>query len=148
MIRYALACEQAHEFESWFPSSGAYDAQAARGLLTCPYCGSTKIDKQIMAPRLARAEKEPVAAAGPDQPMALLSERERAIRAMLKAVREHVMKHAEHVGDRFPEEARRIHYGEVEYRSIYGEASPAEARELLEEGIEVHPLPVIADDRN
>jgi hypothetical protein len=80
--------------------------------------------------------------------MAILSEKERELRAMLRAVREHVTKNADDVGDRFAEEARKMHYGEVEHRSIYGEASPAEARDLIEEGIEVHPLPVVPDDRN
>jgi hypothetical protein len=159
MIRYALACDQAHEFESWFPSSDAYDAQRKRGLLACPVCGSEKVEKQIMAPRLARTDREPAgipsaapAPAVPEapapQPMALISEKERELRAMLKALREHVQKNADHVGNRFPEEARRMHYGEIEHRSIYGEATPIEARELIEEGIEIHPLPIIADERN
>jgi len=161
MIRYALACDQAHEFESWFPSSDAYDAQRKRGLVACPVCGSGKIEKQIMAPRLARTDRELVAPppappvpapAAPDaaapQPMAVFSERERELRAMFKALREHVRKNADHVGDRFPDEARKMHYGEIEHRSIYGEASPIEARELIEEGIEIHPLPIIADERN
>jgi hypothetical protein len=80
--------------------------------------------------------------------MAVLSDKERDIRAMLRAVREHVTKNAENVGERFPEEARKMHYGEIENRSIYGEASPSDARALLEEGIEVHPLPAVPDDRN
>jgi hypothetical protein len=151
MIRYALACDQAHEFESWFPSSDAYDAQRKRGLLACPVCGSEKVEKQIMAPRLARTDPAPAPAvpeAPAPQPMALISEKERELRAMLKALREHVQKNADHVGNRFPEEARRMHYGEIEHRSIYGEATPIEARELIEEGIEIHPLPIIADERN
>ena len=80
--------------------------------------------------------------------MALLAEKERELRAMFKAFREHVQKNADHVGERFPDEARKMHYGEIEHRSIYGEASPMEARELIEEGIEIHPLPIIADERN
>ncbi|HEX8166179.1 MAG TPA: DUF1178 family protein [Beijerinckiaceae bacterium] len=170
MIRYALACDRDHEFESWFPSSDAYDAQRARGLVECPLCGSAKVEKQIMAPRVARTDKGtglgpgsgpslpvPVPApAGPDirdapaapQPVAMFSEKERELRAMVKALREHVEKHAEHVGGRFPDEARRMHYGEIEHRSIYGEASPGEARELIEEGIEIHPLPIVPDERN
>jgi hypothetical protein len=164
MIRYALACDQAHEFESWFPSSDAYDAQRKRGLVACPVCGSGKVEKQIMAPRLARTDREPAGgppapvpsapapAPVPDapapQPMAIFSEKERELRAMLKALREHVQQNADHVGDRFPEEARKMHYGESEHRSIYGEATPMEARELIEEGIEIHPLPIIADERN
>ena len=160
MIRYALACDNGHDFESWFPSSASYDAQAERGLVTCPLCGSANVDKQIMAPSLgrkgsAKAEPErpgaPVPAApvpAAPAPMAILSEREQAIRAMLKAVREHVVKTADYVGGDFADEARKMHYGEIEHRSIYGEANPADAKALIEEGIEVHPIPVLPDDRN
>jgi hypothetical protein len=164
MIRYALACDRDHAFESWFPSSDAYDVQRKRGLLECPICGSGKVEKQIMAPRVVRSDRGtspapslPVPApAQPDaseppptsQPVAFLSEKERELRAMLKALREHVEKTAEHVGGRFPDEARRMHYGEIEHRSIYGEATLFEARELLEEGIEIHPLPTAPDERN
>ena len=165
MIRYALACDLAHDFESWFPSAGAYDAQAARGLVACPVCGSEKVEKQIMAPSIARKDRGPAArgvepeapeplstapAPPPEapQPLALLSEKEQAFRAMLKAVREHVTKNADYVGPRFAEEARKMHYGEAEHRSIYGEANPLDAKALLEEGIEVHPLPLAPDDRN
>jgi hypothetical protein len=80
--------------------------------------------------------------------VALFSEKERELRAMVKALREHVEKNAEHVGGRFPDEARRMHYGEIEHRSIYGEATPGEARELIEEGIEIHPLPIVPGERN
>lgn len=151
MIKYALSCDNAHSFESWFPSSEAYDTQVKRGFVSCPICNSIKVEKQIMAPRVARTDKAPVnppAAPGPQQPVALLSEREQQIRAMLKAVREHVMQNADDVGRGFADEARKMHYGEVEHRSIYGEATPVEARELLEEGIEIQPLPLIPDDRN
>ena len=158
MIRYALACNKAHAFESWFPSSEAYDAQRAQGLLTCPVCGSGEVEKQIMAPSVARTDKAPaapvatptppVAEAAPPQPVALLSEPEQAFRAMLKAVREHVTQNADYVGSGFAEEARKMHYGEIEHRSIYGEANLVEAKALLEEGIEVHPLPIMLDDLN
>jgi hypothetical protein len=149
MIKYALACEEAHEFESWFPSSEAYETQRKRGFVTCPICNSAKVEKQIMAPSIARSDKGPEAPEkAPARPVALLSEKERELRAMLKAFREHVMKNAENVGDRFADEARKMHYGEADHRSIYGEADLAEARALLEEGIEVHPLPLVPDDRN
>lgn len=160
MIRYALACDNGHEFESWFPSSASYEQQAERGLVECPHCGSAKVGKQLMAPRLGRKggrRAEPAASPSADnlpvpvppaQPVALMSEREQAIRAMLKAVREHVTKTADYVGPSFAEEARKMHYGETEHRSIYGEADAAEARALIEEGIEFHPLPLAPDDRN
>lgn len=146
MIKYALACEQAHEFESWFPSSEAFETQRKRGFVTCPFCNSARVEKQIMAPSVARKDKAPEAPA--PQPVAVLSEREQEIRVALRALREHVMKNAENVGKGFVEEARKMHYGETEERSIYGEADLAEARALLEEGIDVLPLPVVPDDRN
>ena len=161
MIRYALACDQAHEFESWFPSAEGYDAQVARGLVACPMCGSGKVEKQIMAPSIARKERERGAMPerGPTpqpqapevlapQPVALLSEKEQAFRAMLKAVREHVTKNSDYVGPRFVDAARKMHYGEIEHRSIYGEASPADAKALHEEGIAFHPIPALPDERN
>jgi hypothetical protein len=148
MIKYALACEQAHEFESWFPSSDAFETQRRRGFVTCPYCDSAKVEKQIMAPSVARTDKTSIARAPEPQAMAVLSDRERELRAALRALREHVMKNAENVGKDFVEEARKMHFGEAEERSIYGEADLAEARALLEEGIDVLPLPIVPDDRN
>jgi hypothetical protein len=148
MIKYALACEQAHEFESWFPSSEAFETQRKRGFVTCPYCDSARVEKQVMAPSVARKDKLPDAPAPGPQPVAVLSDREQEIRAALRALRDHVMKNAENVGKGFVEEARKMHYGEAEERSIYGEADLAEARALLEEGIDVLPLPVVPDDRN
>jgi hypothetical protein len=148
MIKYALACEQAHEFESWFPSSEAFETQRKRGFVTCPYCDSARVEKQIMAPSIARKDKLPDAPVPGPQPVAVLSDKEQEIRAALRALRDHVMKNAENVGKGFVEEARKMHYGEAEERSIYGEADLAEARALLEEGIDVLPLPVVPDDRN
>ena len=148
MIKYALACHEAHEFESWFPSSEAYEEQRRRGFVTCPLCHSPRVEKQIMAPRVARTDQASAAPSPAPQPMAVLSEKEREIRALLRAIREHVTQNAEDVGERFPDEARKIHYGEVEQRSIYGQANPAEARALMEEGIEVLPLPLVPDDRH
>lgn len=164
MIRYALACDNGHDFESWFPSSASYDSQSERGLVACPLCDSSQVHKQLMAPSLGRSTKGAEPLPGPvatepspptphsvpalPQPVAIMSEREQALRVMLRAVREHVVKSADYVGPSFAEEARRMHYGEVEHRSIYGEADRDEARALLEEGIEVHPLPLAPDDRN
>ena len=148
MIKYALACEQAHEFESWFPSSEAFETQRKRGFVTCPYCNSARLEKQIIAPSVARKDKAPEAPAAVPQPVAVLSDREQEMRAALRALREHVMNNAENVGKGFVEEARKMHYGETEERSIYGEADLAEARALLDEGIDVLPLPVAPDDRN
>jgi hypothetical protein len=149
MIRYSLVCEAGHGFESWFPSSDSFDTQVARGLVACPVCDSTAVGKALMVPSIARTDRAPVTPpAQAEAPVALIAEPERQVRAMLKALREHVVSHSEHVGARFPEEARKIHYGEAEGRSIYGEASPAEARALIDEGIEVAAIPILPDDRN
>jgi hypothetical protein len=156
MIRYTLVCNRGHEFESWFASSSAYDKQAKRGLVACPACGATKVEKAIMAPRLTRADK-PIdvpeapaapAPAEPPAPVAMISPQERELRTKLKELRDHLTKNAENVGRKFPEQARKMHYGEIEHRSIYGEASPQDAKDLHEEGIELHPLPVLPDERN
>jgi hypothetical protein len=152
MIKYALACDQAHEFESWFPSSEAYESQRKRGFVTCPICNSAAVEKQIMAPRIARTDRDRAPAKPapqpPNQEVAILSEREREMRAMIRTLREHVQQNAENVGGRFADEARKMHYGEIEQRSIYGEANPLDAKALWEEGIEVLPLPILPDDRN
>lgn len=160
MIRYALICRQGHEFESWFQDSAAYDKQAKRGLVSCPHCGSAKVEKAIMAPRLSATAKRrskaieapetaPEAAPAPvPAPVAMISPQEQEIRAKLKEFRDHLTKNADNVGAKFPEEARKMHYGEIEHRSIYGVASPEEAKELSEEGIEFHPLPSLPDERN
>jgi hypothetical protein len=158
MIRYALVCDKGHDFESWFQNSAAYDKQAKRGLVACPHCGSAKVEKAIMAPRLSGAKKraapaEPVAAelappTAEKAPVAMLSPQEKEVRAKLKELRDHLTKNADHVGPKFPEEARKMHYGETAHRSIYGEASPEEAKAMAEEGIEFHPLPILPDERN
>ena len=158
MIRYALQCEHGHSFESWFQNSAAYDKQVKRALVTCPLCNSAKVEKAIMAPRLGRSDAidapskplapSPDAPPPPSAPVPVMSTPERELRKKLKELREHIIKNAEDVGPRFPEQARKIHYGEIEHRSIYGEASPEEAKELHEEGIEFHPLPILPDEFN
>jgi hypothetical protein len=158
MIRYTLACDKRHEFEIWFKNSADYDRQRKRSLVTCPVCASAKVDKTIMAPALGQSSKkisipQPVETAVPatpeaKAPVAMMSPQEREIRGKLKELREHLTKNADNVGNKFPEEARKMHYGEIDHRSIYGEASPKEAKELHEEGIEFHPLPVLPDERN
>ena len=156
MIRYALSCEKGHAFDSWFQDSAAFDQQAKRGLVACPHCGSAKVEKAIMAPRLSSgskkrkgpAEAPPVAAPEANAPVAMISPQEHEFRSKLKELREHLTKNADNVGQKFPEEARKMHYGEIEHRSIYGEATPKDAKELLEEGIEFHPLPSLPDERN
>jgi hypothetical protein len=162
MIRYALVCAKGHEFESWFPNSAAYDKQAKRGLVSCPQCGETKVEKALMAPKLSGTKKRGRAAPPPavaaeapaapqaeaKAPVAMVSPQEREFRQKLKELREHLTKNSDYVGEKFPEEARKMHYGEKDHRSIYGEASPQEAKDLHDEGIEFHPLPVLPDERN
>lgn len=154
MIRYDLHCEAGHGFESWFRSSGDYDTQRKRKLVECPVCGSASVEKQIMSPRLKRTDRAPRAvpqeapATEPKSPVAMMSPQEIEFRTKLKELRDHVTKNAEHVGERFPQLARQMHNEEIEKRSIYGEASAEEVRSLLEDEIEVHPLPVLPEDRN
>jgi hypothetical protein len=157
MIRYALRCEHDHAFESWFQSSSAFDSQVKRKLVACPVCESTRVEKAIMAPQIVSKKGRETAASAPvpvqppeaapgAQPLVMAQEHE--LRAKLKELRDHIVKNADNVGERFPNEARKMHYGEIEHRPIYGEASPEEARALIEEGVEVSPLPVLPEDRN
>ena len=146
MIRYSLICGSGHEFESWFSSSKACDSQMKRNLVACPICDSTKVQKAIMAPSLITSkQKSDRKAEGERQPAALISDKDRELRAAMKSLREHVQQNAEHVGEKFPELAREMHYGETEKRSIYGDAKPEEVRALLEEGVEVQPLPILPE---
>jgi hypothetical protein len=146
MIRYDLTCDKGHAFDGWFSNSEAYDVQAARGLVECSVCGSIHVEKQLMAPGIPAKSNRKVdvapVMAGPVDP------RMQQMMAMMREVRAHVEKNAEHVGDRFADEARKIHYGEAEDRGIYGNATHEQTRALLEEGIEVHPLPKLPEDRN
>jgi hypothetical protein len=157
MIRYNLRCDHGHAFESWFQSSSAYESQEKRKLVSCPACGSTKVERAIMAPQIVSKKRGDSAAPSPaaaapevaapaSTPLMMAQERE--LRAKLKELRDHIVKNADNVGERFPNEARKMHYGDIEHRPIYGEASPDEARSLIDEGVEVSPLPVLPDDRN
>lgn len=161
MMRYTLRCDQDHSFESWFQSSSAYDSQVKRKLVSCPVCGSAKVEKAIMAPRIVSKkgrDKAPAPVETPAQATAsestasestsLMMAQERELRAKLRELRDHIVKNADNVGERFPNEARAMHYGDKEHRPIYGEASPEEARSLIEEGVEVSPLPTLPEDRN
>jgi hypothetical protein len=167
MIRYALRCDGDHHFESWFQDSAAYDAQVKRKLVSCPVCDSANVEKAIMAPRIvskkgrepaepatlsasASVSPAPAPVPAPAAPEAtpLVMAQERELRSKLKELRDHIVKNADNVGDKFPNEARKMHYGEIEHRPIYGEASPEEAKSLIDEGVEVSPLPVLPEDRN
>jgi hypothetical protein len=160
MIRYSLRCDRGHEFESWFQSSSAYEQQEKRKLVNCPACGSAKVERAIMAPQIVSKRRRdgeapapaPAPAASTDvtapASTPLMMAQERELRAKIKELRDHIVKNADNVGERFPNEARKMHYGDIEHRPIYGEASPDEARALIEEGVEVSPLPVLPEDRN
>jgi hypothetical protein len=157
MIRYSLHCDRGHAFESWFQSSSAYESQEKRKLVNCPVCDSAKVERSIMAPQIVSKKGRDGAIPAPAQPPAevtapgstpLLMAQERELRTKLKELRDHIVKNADNVGERFANEARKMHYGDIDHRPIYGEASPEEARSLIDEGVEVSPLPVLPDDRN
>ena len=158
MIRYALVCDRKHEFEIWFNNSADYVKQSKRKLVTCPVCDTTNVDKAIMAPAISSGRKrkpspasEVTTAPAPqpeNAPVAMLSPQETEFRAKLKELRDHLTKNADNVGKKFPDEARKMHYGDIEHRSIYGEASTEDAKKMLDEGIEFHPLPVLPEEKN
>lgn len=142
MIRYSLCCEKAHEFEGWFSQSADFDRQKEAGYLTCPVCGSGEVSKVLMAPAVTTArQKEDT------QALAVSAAQKQAMSKLKEAIQE-IRASSEDVGEKFPEEARKIHYGEAEARGIIGQASPVEVKSLIEEGIEIAPLPVLPDDVN
>ena len=170
MIRYALSCENNHQFEAWFSGSAAFDEQSSSGHVLCPVCGSTAVDKALMTPSVSTARKKEMRAEmvrpdadrtdkariddGPKSdssaPVPVASNNavpEEFLKAM-RTIRDTVKKNADYVGQGFAEEARKIHYGESEERGIYGEASAEDVNGLKEEGIDVMPLPVLPEDRN
>ncbi len=143
MIKYHLHCDQGHEFEGWFSSSNDYDEQHQRSLLTCPQCNSSNIAKALMAPSVPASTK------GKDMvPMATPHPVPAEMVAKIRQLKREIEKNADNVGERFPEEARKIHYGEAEARGIYGKASHEEAAGLAEEGIEFLPLPELPEEKN
>lgn len=160
MIRYRLQCKDGHEFEAWFRASADYDRQVKRREVTCPSCGTSKVSKALMAPQIApsrsraRAAEQVVPAAAAVEGAQAMSEEarraemQRQFLTLMQQVRREVEKKADYVGDRFAEEARKIHYEEAEPRGIYGEATLKEAKELHDEGIEVLPLPRLPDEQN
>ena len=152
MILYRLRCSKHHEFESWFRSSDAYDRQAARKLIACPRCGDDKVERALMAPRIAKGGAKAKAAMLADVPAtepaapanamhAMVPDMPAEMRAALQQMRKKVEENCDYVGEKFAEEARKIHYGETRSRAIYGEASDGEAEALNEEGIEFNRIP-------
>ena len=148
MIKYALVCEKGHEFESWFPSAAAYDEQARHGLVACPECSSKRVAKAIMAPAVVgAAHANPAAAEAPTE-VALLDGRQRALREAVRALRREIEANTDNVGTQFAELARSMHLGETAERAIRGQATGAEVKALLEEGVGVLPLPAAPDELN
>lgn len=174
MIKYALVCEKDHEFESWFPNSDSFDKQVKRGLVDCPHCGSIRVSKALMAPQISTSRKKeeradkmretlakmpvpptpmavpppvPVSVPAP-APVAVLDEKHEELRAAIRELHEKIVANTEDVGKQFPEQARKMHDGDLPVRSIRGEATLEEAKELWEEGIPVLPVPPLPEDRN
>jgi hypothetical protein len=142
MIHYTLRCERDHEFEAWFASSAAYDRAARAGGNVCPVCGSKKVDKALMAPAVSGTKKAETVN------LAAVDPRRVALREAIREFRQKVTADADYVGDRFAEEARKIHYKEAEARGIYGEATLEGARQLAEDDIAFLPLPSLPEERN
>jgi hypothetical protein len=132
MILFDLRCARDHVFEAWFPNSAAYEKQAKAGAVACPSCGSHKVEKAPMAPRIGKAAKASVPAVAAEHA---------EIREQLAELRAKIEANCDYVGDKFAEEARRIHYGETERRDIYGETSDDEAKELNDEGVQFSRVP-------
>jgi len=140
MIVYRLRCKNDHEFEGWFKSSKAYDSQSKSGSLECPTCATTNVTKAIMAPNIATKGESKLLPAKKEG--SVIKDTDGAAFAkMAGAISDYVEKNFDYVGENFPEEARRIHYGEADERGIYGEASSDETRALIDEGIDIAPLP-------
>jgi hypothetical protein len=141
LIRFSLICDRDHEFEAWFRNNDDFDRQKKRGFVECPSCGSNKVGKALMAPAVSTGRKrEKIALA--------MNEMQKKAMAEMKALSDKMRENADYVGDRFAEEARKIHFGETEQRGIYGEATLDEAKELAEDGVSFMPVPVFPEDRN
>jgi len=162
MIVYSLICDNAHEFDSWFANSVAFDQQSERGLVVCPFCDSVHVTKAIMSPRVARtdlarpalplpetsAQDEAPKPAEEKRPVAFIDEKHAALRSMMRELHTKIMETTVDVGSRFPEEARRIHDSDTPEQPIRGQATAEEARALIDEGIGVLPIPTLPDERN
>ena len=141
MIRFSLICDQDHEFEAWFRNNDDFDKQKKRGFVECPACGSKKVGKALMAPAVSTGRRQEKIALA-------MNEMQKKAMAEIKALSEKIRENADYVGDKFAEEARKIHFGETETRGIYGEATLDEAKSLAEDGVGFMPIPVFPEDRN
>jgi hypothetical protein len=141
VIQYSLVCENEHKFDAWFRNAEAYDEQHQSGIVTCPICSSDQVDKAIMAPAVSRASSDKVS-------LSIGHPEHARIRAAMRALREKVISEADYVGDKFAEEARKIHFKDVEARGIYGEATRDEIAGLIDDGVDFMPLPNLPDEQN
>jgi hypothetical protein len=141
VIHYSLVCDKSHKFDGWFSNAAAYDAQKLKGLVTCPICLSTAVDKALMSPAVSRASSEKVS-------LSIGHPQHRQLREAMLALRQKVTSEADYVGDKFAEEARKIHFKEVDPRGIYGEATREEVSALVEDGVDFMPLPNLPEEHN
>ncbi len=141
MISFNLICEHDHAFEAWFRNNADFDGQKERGLVSCPHCGSGNVEKALMAPAVSTGKRR-------EQIALAVGEQQKKALAQLKELSNKVRENADYVGDRFAEEARKIHFGETEARGIYGEATSEEAASLVEDGVEFMPLPLFPEEQN
>jgi hypothetical protein len=144
MIKYALGCAEGHAFDSWFSDSASYDKQRKRGFVACPECGSTRVDKAIMAPAVVGGDRATVQTV----PELVVDDRRRQAREFFLRMRREIEANTDDVGAKFPGVARAIHFGDEPERAIRGRASLAEAKSLLEDGVAVMPLPMLEDELN
>ncbi|MBO6717602.1 MAG: DUF1178 family protein [Rhizobiaceae bacterium] len=141
MIRFSLCCDRDHDFDGWFRNNDDFETQKKRGLVSCPVCNSAKVEKALMAPSVQSSRKREKVALG-------MNAEQRRLMGQLKELTDKLKENADYVGDKFAEEARKIHFGETDPRGIYGEASKEEVKDLLEDGVSIMPLPTIPDDTN
>ncbi|HEX2940259.1 MAG TPA: DUF1178 family protein [Rhodopila sp.] len=147
MIHYQLRCGQSHQFDGWFKDSGSFEKQAGLGLVECPECGGTDVERALMAPAVAKGAAPPPAPVAPAPAQAGVPDKvakgnvPALMMAVLQRIRAEVEKNCDYVGNEFADEARRMHRGEIEQRPIYGEASDEQAESLVEEGIDISRIP-------
>jgi hypothetical protein len=141
VIHYSLICDRSHKFDGWFSNAAAYDAQKKRGLVTCPICLTTSVEKALMAPSVSRSSSEKIA-------LSIGHPEHHQLREAMQALRNKVTSEADYVGDKFAEEARKIHFKEVDTRGIYGEATREEVAALIDEGVDFMPLPNLPEEHN
>lgn len=141
MIHFSLHCAADHEFEGWFRGNDDFEKQLERGLVSCPVCGSLQVGKALMAPAVSTARRKEKIAVG-------LGEMQRKMVAEMREIGKKVRENADYVGDQFAEETRKMHFGETEARGIYGEASREDVVSLIDDGVEIMPLPSLPEDSN